>query len=534
MFVRIKRVRAQGKTYQYLQVVESVRIGGKVRQRVVCHLGRLDRLPEDRIDTLLHTLARVARHPWFSLPQLEQTLRFPSACSWGPALVAERLWREAGLDQALRRVQATRSIQFDFPEAVFAMVLNRLVDPCSKLGLLRWKQTVYRPAFASLQLQHFYRALDLLAQHKEPIEDLLFARMRDLFWLKVDLVLWDVTSSYFEGQGPEGLAAYGYSRDRRPECPQVLVGVLMTEEGYPIAHAVFPGNTADRVTARSALETLRRRFQLGRVIFVADRGMVSPQLLEDLEAAGMEYIVGMRLRRSQVGEAVLRYPGRYRRVDPQLWVKEVWVEGKRYVVCYNPERAAHDRAAREAALAHLRAQLEAGRTKELFRNRAVARLLQRLPEGAVAVNPEAVRRERRYDGKYVLHTNTSLPPEAVAKAYKQLWRVEQTFRSLKSNLDVRPMYHWTEGRVRGHVMVCFLALVLDWMLQQKLREAGMSDPTERVWQDLESVKAVEVEVSGQVYLGRTDPQGTAYKAFQALHLALPPRLHPLVVPKTEA
>lgn len=287
---------------------------------------------------------------------------------------------------------------------------------------------------------------------------------------------------------------------------------------------MFCGNVADGATARYAFKTLRRRFQLGRVIFVADRGMVSASLLEDLEAAGMEYIVGMRLRRSPVAEAVLSHPGRYRRVDPQLWVKEVWVDGLRYVLCYNPERAAHDRAVREAALAHLREQLEAGQAKALLRNRAVARLLKRLPEGALAIDLEAVRRERRYDGKYVLHTNTGLAPDTVAQAYKQLWRVEAAFRTLKSGLDVRPMYHWTERRVRGHVMVCFLALVLDLSVQRKLREAGVSASTAAVWQDLESVKAVQVELQDHTFLARTEPQGTAYRAFQALHMALPPRL----------
>lgn len=224
-------------------------------------------------------------------------------------------------------------------------------------------------------------------------------------------------------------------------------------------------------------------------------------------------------------------PGRYRRVGPQLWVKEVWVDGLRYLVCYNPERARHDRAVRESAMAHLRAQLEAGQATALLKNRAVARLLKRLPEGVLAIDPEAVRRERRYDGKDVLHTNTGLAADTVEQAYKQPWRVERAFRTLKSSLDVRPMYHWTERRVRGHVMVCFLAPVLDWMLQWKLRDAGMTASTDLVWQDPESVKAVQVELAGHAFLGRTGPQCMAY---QTLHMALPPRLQPLMVPKNEA
>ena len=241
-------------------MVESARTGGTVRQRVVCNLGRVDQLPEGRVDDLIRALTRVARQPWFSLQELQRNLSLPSAKIWGPVLVAERLWKEAKLDRALRRVLEGRQIQFDLSEAVFAMVLNRLMDPASKLALMRWKETVYRPAFEALQLQHFYRALDVLAEHKEEIERGLFARLRDLFWLQVDLVLWDVTSAYFKGRGPEGLAAYGYSRDKRPDRPQVLIGVLMTRDGFPIAHEVFPGNVADVRTARYALEALKERF----------------------------------------------------------------------------------------------------------------------------------------------------------------------------------------------------------------------------------------------------------------------------------
>jgi len=199
------------------------------------------------------------------------------------------------------------------------------------------------------------------------------------------------------------------------------------------------------------------------------------------------------------------------------------------VLCYNPERARHDRAVREAALAHLREQLEAGQAKALLKNRAVARLLKRLPEGALAIDPDAVRRERRYDGKYVLHTNTGLGPDAAAQAYKQLWRVEAAFRTLKSSLDVRPMYHWTERRVRGHVMVCFLALVLEWVLQRKLAQAGCMAQVSQVLRDLERLHAVEVDVAGMRMLARTELEGTAYEAFKALGLRPPNRVQRLDV-----
>ncbi|PTQ50825.1 MAG: Mobile element protein [Hydrogenibacillus schlegelii] len=210
----------------------------------------------------------------------------------------------------------------------------------------------------------------------------------------------------------------------------------MTRDGYPypIAHEVFPGDTADKATVETVLDALKRRFHLRRVIFVADRGMVSRPILRAIEDAEMEYIVGMPLRRHRAAEAVLSQPGRYRKVNDQLHVKQVTLQGQRYILCHNSLQAEHNRQARQAVLAHLKQRIERGQAKELLRNRLVARYLKTLPQGALVVDTDAVKRAARYDGKSLLRTNTDLDPEAVVRAYKDLWRVERAFRTLRSRL----------------------------------------------------------------------------------------------------
>jgi len=212
-----------------------------------------------------------------------QKLEARWAKTWGPALVFRRLWEELGLQAVLEGLLDDTAVVSDYAEAIFAMVLNRLCDPASKLRVSEWIDTVYRPEWQRLRLQHFYRALDFLAEHKAEIEGQAYERARDLFNLRLDLVLWDTTSTYFEGRAAEGLAEFGFSKDKRPDRVQIMVGVLMSRDGFPIAHEVFPGNTAEVETFRHVLADVRARFDLGRVILVADRGMVSKKVLREIE-----------------------------------------------------------------------------------------------------------------------------------------------------------------------------------------------------------------------------------------------------------
>ncbi len=522
MYIRTKTFKNKdGSTRTYLYIVRGRRVNGKVKQEIVANLGRLERLQEGELDRLIEGLARFSRRKWIEAQA--QSVLASWARDLGPALIFRRLWEELKLDRILKELLAQTEISIDVEEAVFAMVLNRLCDPESKLGVSRWKETVYRPEFEGLKLHHFYRALDFLADHKDEIEERLFERIRDLFNLELDLVFWDTTSTYFEGRGAEGLCEYGFSKDHRPDRVQVVLGLLMTREGIPIAHEVFPGATADVETFRAVLRELQKRFRIRRVILVADRGMVSRKVLEEIEAMGLEYLVGVRMRRLGAMREVLSRGGRFREVKGNLRVKEVWYEGRRYLVCFNPEEAERERRVREEMVGKLEEKLKAGGLKGLIGNRGYRKYLK-VEGGVVAIDREALKEEARYDGKYVLETNAGIGAEEAALAYRGLWQVERAFREMKSGLELRPVYHWTERRIRGHIMVCFLAFVLEVVLMRKLREAGYEGSYGEVMADLERLKAVEIAVDGRRYLVRTELEGRAYEAFKAVRMRVPGRV----------
>ena len=283
-----------GSTRTYVQIVQGYRENGKVRHKIIANLGRIESLQEGQIDNLMEHLEKFAKETW--IRSRPENLRIEWTKQWGPALIFHRLWEELSVGPDLQTLLNGTEKTSPLAEAAFAMVLNRLCDPQSKLGVSEWATTVYRQEFEQLQLQHYYKSLDFLAEYKDKLEVNLFHRIMNLFSMDLDLVFWDTTSTYFEGKGPEELAQYGYSKDKRPDRLQVVIGLLMTKEGMPIAHQVFPGNTNDVKTFKSILDDLRKRFNISRVITVGDRGMVSQKILKELRDSGMEYIVGMRMR----------------------------------------------------------------------------------------------------------------------------------------------------------------------------------------------------------------------------------------------
>lgn len=352
-------------------------------------------------------------------------------------------------------------------------------------------------------------------------------RSRDLFGLEVDLVLFDTTSTYFEGRGPEGLAKRGYSRDKRPDLVQVVIGVLMTREGIPVAHYVFPGNTADITAFRHALKDVKDRFPLGQVIIVADRGVVSEDLLKALETEEQEYIVGIPLRQWKAADEVLKRAGRYHKAAKNLEVKEVWENDKRYILCYNPEQAERDGKVRASFVGQIEAELALGGLGGIAKKKGYGRYLKVVDEGQAEINWKRVKQEERYDGKYLLRTSAALSPPEIAQAYKGLWRVERGFRELKSGLEVRPCYHWTPPRVRGHIALCFLALVMEAALERLLRAYGCQASVREVLEAVKQVKAVRVELDGEAFLSRTELPPLAHKAFAAVGMRPPPKIQPL-------
>jgi hypothetical protein len=524
MFVRVKRVRPNGRDYRYLQVVETRRAQGRVTQHVIANFGRLDAVVAS--GDLDRVIAGLVRHsPTLQLVQRYRggTLQATSDQLWGPVLIFERLWEELGLPELLRGLVRRRRLAFDFERVVFALVLQRILAPGSDRAGAKWIATVRARGFDTLRLPHYYRALRVLWQRKATIEQALYQKGLDLFNQPLDLVFFDTTSLYFEGRGPAGLARLGKSKDHRPDHPQVVLGVLMRRDGLPIACEVWPGNTADVTRLTVIADLLRKRFDIQQVVVVCDRGMVSKKSLQALEAQGFQHIVGMKMRGSlEVRAEVLARAGRYQVVRDNLHVKEVLVDDRRYVVCFNPEEAAKDRADREKLIAAIEEKLKRGGVKRLIPNRGYRRFLK-VRAGQFEIDRQRVDEDARYDGKYVLRTTTALPAEEVAVAYKNLLWIERLFRDLKTLLETRPIYHhWVKDNVKGHIFGCFLALYLVVVLRKKIAALGRQVEWDDLIRDLSQLRAIGLQLDDQAYLLRTELRGTAHVAFQAVGLRPPP------------
>lgn len=388
--------------------------------------------------------------------------------------------------------------------------------------------------------------MGLLWQWKDQIERHLHPRSRDLFDDGLDLVFFNTTSTYFEGIALDGWAKRGKSRDHRPDHLQLMLGIVMRRDGTPVTCEIWPGNTADSQTVIPILESLRKRFHIRRVVLVCDRGMSDAANLRAIDAAGYGYIVGMKMRRQfEVREEVLRRAGRFREVKHNLHVKEVWVDDRRYVVCFNPEPAEQDRRDRDAIVEKLRRKLAHGGVGDLVQNRDFRRFLKVEP-GSAKLDEEKIKADAKFDGIYVLRTTTALDAAEVAEAYRQLTWIERLWREMKDVVEVRPIYHHLKkNNVRGHIFVSFLALFLCASLRRRLddlhrAETPAKDPTPQAkeparlhvpWddliRDLSKLRAMRVKLDVDRYLLRTELSGAANDAFRAVGVHPPPLAQPL-------
>lgn len=530
MFIRVK-----GKgIYRYLQIVENHREGQRVVQRVLCTLGRMDELMQSGVtDSLLRSLARFSCQVKLVEDYQQGRLEAGAVRKLGPDLVFGRLWQETGIQKILRVLFDGRQYKFPVERAVYLSVLHRLFASGSDRAAEHWKRDIQLPGGEGLQLQHLYRAMRWLGEVKDSVEEALYLSHQDLF-SDLSLAFFDTTSLYFEGEGGESLGKYGNSKDHRPDLKQMVMGAVLTGEGRPVACGLWPGNQADGTALLPVVDRLRQRFGLKRVCWVADRGMISQETIKGLAERQLEYILGARMRKQkEVREEVLEREGRYQEVAENLRVKEVWVEDRRYIVCHNPQEALKDAADREAIVKSLEDRLRNNRG-ELVGNTGYRKYL-RLEKGAFSLDMEKVEAEARYDGKFVLRTNTSLAASEVAAQYKRLLLVEQFFRAVKTMLDSRPIFHQGDDAIRGHVFCSFLALLIHHELEQRLKKQDNRFEWDIIRQDLESLAEVEVREGEQWYLLRTALQGVAGKVLQAVGVAVPPSVRTMdnVVPKNQ-
>jgi transposase len=541
MFARVKK----SGQYEYLQIVQNRREGTKTIQRVVATIGRMDQIQQKgEIENLVRSLSRFSEKVLLILSGKSDVRA--DAKKIGPALICERLWKELEIGKIIRRLLAERKFEFDVERAIFLTVLHRLFASGSDRSCDRWHRDYVIDGVDALSLHHLYRAMAFLGEEladqkdctpfaprctKDVIEEELFLARRDLF-SGLDCVFFDTTSIYFEGEGGQTIGELGHSKDHRPDLNQMVVGVILDDHGHPVCCEMWPGNTTDVTTLVPVIKRLRSRFGIGRICIVSDRGMISAEAMTYLESENISYILGARMRRSkEVKEEVLSRAGRYREVHPEgsaaqdpspLKVKEVMVDGRRYIVCLNEKQARKDAADRQAIIDSLEEKLKTN-PKSLVGNRGYRKYLK-LDRETVAVNQEKIEQEARYDGKWVLKTNTTLTAEQMALKYKELWQVEQVFRDMKSVLDTRPIFHQCDETIRGHVFCSFLALVIRKELDRRLEKTGHCFEWADIKQDLKALQEITIEDRGKTLAIRSECLGTCGKIFQAVGVAIPPTI----------
>jgi transposase len=547
MFARIKK---SGK-YEYLQIVENRRDSGKPRQHVIATVGRMDRLKiKGDVETLIRSLSRFSDKVLLVLSERSQP--HASAKKIGPSLICERLWQQLRISSVIQELVAHRKYRFDVERAIFLTVLHRLFVSGSDRSCDRWHRDYRIAGVDNLQLHHLYRAMAFLGEEtddadeddetvplsprciKDRIEEQLFDNRRDLF-SGLDFVFFDTTSIYFEGNGGSSLGHKGFSKDHRPDLNQMVVGAVLDNMGNPICCEMWPGNTADVNTLIPVTKRIRDRFGVGQFCLLADRGMISTRNRQHLDKHKISYILGARMRRvNEIKHDVLADTGDYQEIyaesprssDPSsLKVKEVMVNGRHYIVCLNEKQARKDAADRQAIVESLDAQLKKN-PKALVGNKGYRQYVK-LDKGHLHIDQQKIDDDARYDGKWVLQTNTSLPADEVALKYKELWQVEHVFRDMKSVLDTRPVFHQRDETIRGHVFCSFLALVLRKELDRRLETAGHVFEWADVKQDLRALQEIFIEDNGKSLAIRSECLGVCGKVFQAVGVALPPTISEL-------
>jgi hypothetical protein len=556
MFVRVKH----NGNHDYLQLVDSRRIDGKVRQSVIGTLGRRDLLESSNaLAGLMASLGKFTRHAAVLAEHRSGKAEVLWSRSLGPALVFGRLWEQLGLPAVLGESLVDRKFSFAVERAVFLTVLHRLLGSGgrSDRSAEKWREEHIIPGVGELELQHLYRAMAWLGEElgpdqqqgatpfsprctKDKIEEALFARRRDLF-TGLSLAFFDTSSLYFEGEGGESIGKRGHNKDHRPDLKQMVVGMVLSGEGRPICCEMWPGNTTDVKTLLPVVKRLRGRFGIEQVCVVSDRGMISDDTVAKLEDEfpGLKYILGARLRSDhEVRDTVLSWGGRYHEVhgprkqnkDPSpLKVKDVRFTAedgrdRRFVVCHNVEQARKDREDREAIVAGLQDQLKGG-AKSLVGNKGYRKYVAVQADKPFGIDWQKVKAEERFDGKWVLRSNwDQASAEELALRYKDLWKVEAVFRAAKTAIQTRPIYHKCDATIRGHVFCSFLALVLMKEVEDRLWEKGWELEWADVLRDLEALRVTRVLSGAATCDLRSTPQGVAGKVLAATGVALGPPL----------
>lgn len=532
----IKKTRS--KNFIYLSLVEIFRENGKVKHRTIAQLGRLDHLLQkgflNRFSESLKDLGVISAN----IPRIEEVDRV----NWGAEFIYRHIWKQYGMDAILDVIFGSTKVEFDYKEVIFLEVISRLMTPSSKLQVYLKQNRFF--GINEISLHHIYRVLDYLSSFQKEIENLIFLKHVDRFGMKVDIVFYDVTTLYFEGALPDDLRDFGFSKDAKFGEVQVVVGMLVDQEGRPIALGVFPGNTFESKTLEDALKTLQERFKIQNVVIVADRGINSKLNLKRIKDREYDYLVGCRLKSlnknlqkqvldiekyetiHEVDENILKY----REIEFDNVVeyfegdkKKKQILKERIVCTWSLKRAEKDRKDRERLINKAMKMLDNG-TASLESKKGAKRYLkkEKKESSSVGLDLEKINEDKKWDGFYGIQVSKhSMKREEVLSSYHRLWKMEESFRVMKHSLEIRPIYLSSPERIIGHIVLCFLAFVIHRSLEIELLRKGADHTVEKIREAIGELEASVLEVNGRQILVRTPAKGLSKEIFQTLKLKHP-------------
>lgn len=542
MFIKTTRNK-NGTAYYHL--VESYRQDGKIKQRTLMSLGRVE---DGKLEQLAEAISKHSEK--LSVFNLAKDVDIKNTYILGPLLVLRRMMDELGVSECLSVLQNRHpKLQFDFEKVVFSQICSRFLKPVSKLSLYdNWLERMYPSMIEhDIALQHIYRSLDLLCEHKDEIEQFLYSYGKNLFNINVDVVLYDLTTLRFESTRTDlgELRRFGYSKEMRSDCTQVVLGLLTDTQGIPLCFEVHPGNTFEGDTLDGIVDRISRKLAVRRFIFVADRGLFSFDNLMHIKSRDGEFIVGLRMGvlKQQLQETFYNLES-FTWKTPELAVMETTLGDDRCIITWSKTRAERDRKAREEVLDKIKTRLFSKKplSKKFITNRSYKKYLTVKGETQCTLNHKAIAKEAEKDGFFGIITNVKeMTAMEIVSNYKELWRIEDAFGEMKGTLKSRPMYHWTDKRIIGHLVLCFLSHFCEAHLTKKLRESNMTQKSKSIekgvvkqrpltvvaaMEELSSVMAVPVKVKKETIWLRTDIPTNAIKLIKAIGMKIPPKILP--------
>ena len=540
MYIRITRNK-RGDAYYHL--VESFRQDGKVKQRTLLSLGRVD---ENKLEQLSEAISK--HLDTIHVLGLAKHIDINNAYIYGSLLILDRLMDSLGISEVISEIaNKHKKLSYDLKKVLFTLITSRFVKPVSKLALYdRWIEKFY-PVMVdhTLALQHIYRSLDILAGHKEQIEQSLYEYKKDLFSINVDIVLYDLTTLRFESTREDlgELRKFGYSKEMRTDCTQIVFGLLTDTDGIPLSFEVHPGNTFEGNTLKDIVDKMRRKFSVRRFIFIADRGLFSAKNLDHIRNNEGEFIVGLKIG---VLKEELQHDfydiNRFEFISDELAIWETARGDDRCIITWSKSRAERDRKIREDILDKIREKLsrKTSRIKSFVTNRNYQKYLILQDDAKPILNQQVIDEQSRKDGFFGIITNVkSMSAKEIVFNYKQLWKIEDSFGELKGSLRSRPVFHWTDDRIIGHLVVCFLAYLCEAHMTKALREQNNNLQSKAIMgkiiktrplttamamEELNSVLAIPVKIKLQTIWVRTDIPENAQNLLKAMNMRIPPKI----------